>query len=81
MGAIDLAPGLKQLKDRGHLLGAQAVDRAARRAVLQTVASAPAPPPPGPTLVQLEIGAGAGVLPAVSDRPVQVPARSSKTPS
>jgi len=70
MGAVDIAPALEQLEDRGHLLGAQAVDRAARLAIAETVGIAPAPPPPRSTLVQLEIGAGAAVLPALSDGPV-----------
>jgi hypothetical protein len=70
MRAIDIAPALEQLEDRGDLLGAQAVDRAARLAVPETVGIAPAAPPPRPALVQLEIGAGAAVLPAAGDGPV-----------
>jgi hypothetical protein len=70
MRAVDLPPALEQLEDRGDLLWAQAVDRAARLAVAETVAIAPAAPPPRPALVQLEIGAGAAVLPAVGDGPV-----------
>ena len=70
MRAVDLPPALEQFEDRGDLLGAQPVDRAARLAVAETVGIAPAPPPPRPALVQLEIAAGAAVLPAVGDGPV-----------
>ena len=70
MRTVDLAPALEQLEDRGHLLGAQAVHRAARLAVAEAVGIAPAAPPPRPPLVQLEIDAGAAVLPAVGDGPI-----------
>jgi hypothetical protein len=68
--AIDLAPRLEQLKDRGDLLRAQAMHRAARLGVLQTASIAPASPPPRPPLIQLQIGAGATVFPAVRDGPI-----------
>ncbi|HEY5435122.1 MAG TPA: hypothetical protein VIK13_07805 [Candidatus Limnocylindrales bacterium] len=68
--AIDLAPRLEQLKDRGDLLRAQAMHRAARLGVLQTASIAPASPPPRPPLIQLQVLAGATVLPAVRDGPV-----------
>ena len=50
MRAIDITPGLKQLKDRGHLLGAQTVHRLPARAqiiqIAGVAAGAPAPRPP-----------------------------------
>jgi len=70
MRAVDLPPALKQLQDRGDLLGAQGVDRAARLAVPEAVGIAPPAPPPRPTLIQLEIDAGAAMLPAVGDSPI-----------
>ena len=71
MRAVDLAPGLKQLKDRRDLLGAQAVHRvSAGPLVLKASGIAPASPPPRPTLIQLQIGAGAPMLPPVSERAV-----------
>jgi hypothetical protein len=67
MRAIDIAPLLEQLEDRGRLLRAQTVQRGAGLAVIQTPVIAPAAPPPRPPLVQLEVRAGAAVLPAVGD--------------
>jgi hypothetical protein len=67
---VDLAPRLEQLKDRGDLLRAQAVQRASWPLVLQAAGLAPATPPPRPPLVQLEVAAGAAVLPAVGEGPV-----------
>jgi hypothetical protein len=67
MRPIDIAPGLEQLNDRRDLLGAQAVHRAARLQIAETVGITPAPPPPRPPLAQLEIAAGATVLPAAGD--------------
>jgi GAF domain-containing protein len=55
MRAIDLAPLLKELKDRLDLLGTQAVQRPTGLAVLQAAVIAPAAPPPRPRLVQLEV--------------------------
>lgn len=71
MRAVDLAPGLKQLKDRRDLLGAQAVHRvSAGPLVLKASGIAPASPPPRPTLIQLQIRAGAPMLPPVSEHAV-----------
>ena len=55
MRAIDIAPLLEQLEDRGHLLGSQTVQRGARLAVIQAARITPAAPPPRPPLVQLEV--------------------------
>jgi len=65
--AVDLAPLLKQLKDRGHLLGSEPVQRGSWLAVIQAAHVATPAPPPRPPLVQLEIGAGTAVLPPVGD--------------
>jgi hypothetical protein len=67
---VDLAPGLEQLQDRGHLLGSETVQRGSWLAVIQAALIAPAAPPPRPPLIQLEVGAGAAVLPPVGDSAV-----------
>ena len=67
MRAIDIAPSLEQLEDRGHLLGS--ADRAARRQACRhpgsprRAAGATATPAPRPA----RGSAGAAVLPAVGD--------------
>jgi hypothetical protein len=53
----------------GDLLGAQAVDHAARLQVAEAVGITPAPPPPRSALVQLEIAARAAVRAALQRRP------------
>jgi hypothetical protein len=70
MRAVDLAPRLEQLQDRGDLLRAQTVQRPPGPVVLKAAGVAPAAPPPRPPLIQLEVAAGAAVLPPVGDRPV-----------
>src|SRR5207302_1561004 len=66
--AVDITPRLEQLKDLGHLLGAQTMHRAARLAIAETAIIAPVSPPPRPALIQLEITAGAAMLPTTSHR-------------
>ena len=65
MRAIDIAPLLEQLEDRGHLLRAQTVQRGAGLAVIQAAVITSAAPPPRPALIQLEVRAGATMPPAV----------------
>jgi hypothetical protein len=73
VGAVDLAPGLEQVKDRRDFLRAQAVHRVAARAlVIQVATVTPAPPPRRPTLIKLQIRAGAAVILAVGDRPIDL---------
>jgi hypothetical protein len=70
MGAVDIAPGLEELQDQPLLVGGEAVQGAARRAVLKTAGLAAAPPSPRAALGQLEVAARATVIPAVSERSV-----------
>jgi hypothetical protein len=76
VGAVDLAPFMKEGDDLGDLLGRQPVDRAAARPrVLRLVGGAAFQPPPRGPLIQLQDRAGRSHRPALVDG---VPSRSSR---